>query len=69
MFEPMLRNKINNKMYILTDEFQAEGCTGCGFQYDYIGCANALVDTPEHGCGGGTIWVEVVIDFSLMRKD
>lgn len=54
MFEPMLKNSINGKIFILTDEFEAEGCTGCAFIDDYIGCHN----TPEHGCGDGTIWVE-----------
>lgn len=69
MFESMLRNKINGKVFMLTEEFEAEGCTGCGFQYDYIGCNNILADYPGHGCGNGRIWAEVVFDFSLMRKD
>jgi hypothetical protein len=55
MFEPMLRNIINNKVFIFTDEFQSEGCDGCAFQYDRIACCNAPgVCNEQEG-----IWAEV----------
>lgn len=55
MFEPMLRNVINNKVYIFSTEFESEGCEGCAFIDDYIGCLNTprFCDEDETG-----IWVQ-----------
>jgi hypothetical protein len=53
--EPMLRNAINNKVYILTSEFESEGCEGCAFIDDYIACKNV----PNFGCGNGKVWAVI----------
>lgn len=55
MFEQMIRCTLNNKIFVFSNDFATDGCTGCAFQDDRIGCEN----TPDTCQGVDGIWVQI----------